>query len=110
MNPLDLSTARWRKSSRSGGQGGACVEVAALAPLRDSENPNSPQSISLPGARWQKSSHSGGQGGNCVEVAALAPVVGLRDSKNPHGPALVIGTAAWRTFTHQIKAGDHDLP
>jgi hypothetical protein len=38
----DLSDARWRKSSFSGGEGGECVEVTfvgATALLRDSKNP-----------------------------------------------------------------------
>ncbi|NVI86475.1 DUF397 domain-containing protein, partial [Actinomadura sp. BRA 177] len=41
-NPHDI---QWRKSSRSGGQGGDCVEVAALTPaiaVRDSKNPTGP--------------------------------------------------------------------
>ncbi|WP_372500220.1 DUF397 domain-containing protein [Sphaerisporangium perillae] len=29
---MDLSTAAWRKSSHSGGNGGQCVEVAANVP------------------------------------------------------------------------------
>lgn len=39
----DLSGAIWRKSSRSGGNGGNCVEVATNLPgivaVRDSKNP-----------------------------------------------------------------------
>ncbi|WP_460343670.1 DUF397 domain-containing protein [Actinoallomurus acanthiterrae] len=31
MNTPDLSAAQWRKSSRSGGSGGECVEVTAIA-------------------------------------------------------------------------------
>ena len=38
----DLSTARWRKSSRSGGEGGACVELANVGAVRDSKNPAGP--------------------------------------------------------------------
>lgn len=38
----DLSTARWRKSSRSSGQNGACVELANLGAVRDSKNPTGP--------------------------------------------------------------------
>lgn len=40
---IDLSQAQWRKSSRSGGSNGACVEVAANLPgviaVRDSKCP-----------------------------------------------------------------------
>lgn len=39
---LDLTNARWRKSSYSGNTGGECVEVAdlpALIAVRDSKNP-----------------------------------------------------------------------
>jgi hypothetical protein len=36
-------SVRWRKSSRSGGNGGACVELAhTLAAVRDSKNPHGP--------------------------------------------------------------------
>jgi hypothetical protein len=42
----DLISAHWRKSTRSGGNGGACVEVADNLPgavaLRDSKDPNGP--------------------------------------------------------------------
>jgi hypothetical protein len=39
---MDLSEARWRKSSHSGDNGGDCVELAALPGMiavRDSKNP-----------------------------------------------------------------------
>ncbi|MEU1754266.1 DUF397 domain-containing protein [Micromonospora matsumotoense] len=43
---MDLSGARWRKSSRSNGQGGACVEVAdnlaGVVAVRDSKDPDGP--------------------------------------------------------------------
>jgi hypothetical protein len=42
----DLSTARWRKSSHSNGDGGSCVEVAdgytGVQPVRDSKDPEGP--------------------------------------------------------------------
>ncbi|MFI7433184.1 DUF397 domain-containing protein [Micromonospora haikouensis] len=42
----DLSGARWRKSTRSGGNGGECVEVADNLPgivaVRDSKDPHGP--------------------------------------------------------------------
>jgi hypothetical protein len=38
----DISAARWRKSSYSGGNGGECLEVAdgfaAIVPVRDSKD------------------------------------------------------------------------
>lgn len=53
----------------------------------------------LTGARWRKSTRSGGNGGECVEVADNLPgVVAVRDSKDPHGPALTFAPAAWATF------------
>jgi hypothetical protein len=38
MTP-DLSRAVWRKSSYSGGNNGACVELANIGAIRDSKNP-----------------------------------------------------------------------
>jgi hypothetical protein len=43
---VDYSGARCRKSRRSGGQGGQCVEVADLGDavaIRDSKNPDGPR-------------------------------------------------------------------
>ena len=41
---MDLTRAEWRKSSRSGGNGGDCVEVARNLPrivaVRDSKDPH----------------------------------------------------------------------
>lgn len=96
MNPPDLSAARWRKGSRSSGQGGACVEVADLT-----------QDLSA--ARWRKSSRSTAQGGDCVEVADLTPVIAVRDSKDPDGPKLTLNTSDWHELARQIKNGHHDL-
>lgn len=59
--------------------------------------------MDLTGARWRKSARSGTSGGNCVEVADNLPgVVGVRDSKDPSGPALTFGAAAWRAFVDQV--------
>ncbi len=52
---------------------------------------------------WIKSSYSDGMGNNCVEVAPLTPTqgIGIRDSKNPTGPALLVPPTAWSAFlTH----------
>ncbi|GAB3812642.1 DUF397 domain-containing protein [Micromonospora zhanjiangensis] len=43
---LDLTAARWQKSSRSGSNGGNCVEVAnnltSVVAVRDSKDPTGP--------------------------------------------------------------------
>lgn len=36
-------------------------------------------------------------------------VVPVRDSKNPHGPALVFGAGAWSAFVAGIKAGEFPI-
>jgi hypothetical protein len=81
---LDLSRAAWRKSSYSG-NGGDCVEVAAV---------------------WRKSA-CGGTGGS--RAGAARPAIAIRDSKDPGGPALAVGPAAWHAFTAALKAGGAGL-
>ncbi|MFD7899321.1 DUF397 domain-containing protein [Streptomyces sp. NPDC059743] len=63
-------------------------------------------SASARGLEWVKSSYSG-QNGDCVEVAAL-PAGGhaLRDSKNPHGPVLLLGPGQWSAFVSGVTAGE----
>ena len=52
---MDMTRAKWRKSSYSNGNGGACVEVARNLPgvvaVRDSKNPDGPELIFEP-AQW----------------------------------------------------------
>ncbi|RST23766.1 DUF397 domain-containing protein [Streptomyces sp. WAC04770] len=73
-----MSTAlNWFKSSHSGSEGGACLEVAY---------------------NWQKSSHSGDEGGACVEVAAHPAAVHVRDSKDIEGPTFAVAPQAWSAF------------
>ncbi|MCT2583331.1 DUF397 domain-containing protein [Actinophytocola gossypii] len=67
----------WRKSSRSGGNGGACVEV---------------------GLSWRKSSRSAGNGSNCVEVAQAVDAVLVRDTKNRTGGTLSFTPNSWQRF------------
>ena len=55
-------------------------------------------------AQWRKSSYSGNTG-NCVEVAITESVVGLRDSKDPDGPVLVVTHEEWRGFMVGLRAG-----
>ncbi|MER0243033.1 DUF397 domain-containing protein [Streptomyces sp. HSW2009] len=60
--------------------------------------------------QWIKSSYSSTNGGNCVEWAPTrvfaAGVVPVRDSKDPHGPALAFDTAAWSAFVAAVKTSD----
>ncbi len=57
-------------------------------------------------AAWRKSTRSG-QDGNCVEIATnLSGIVAIRDSKNPHGPALTFTHSDWAAFIRGIKAGN----
>ncbi|MFJ1545308.1 DUF397 domain-containing protein [Streptomyces sp. NPDC088246] len=84
---LDASSLpMWRKSSYSGANEGSCLEVSEAY------------------ATWRKSSYSGGESGDCLEVnddcTACVPV---RDSKNPHGPAVVFAASAWTPFVTAVK-------
>ncbi|MFI6782136.1 DUF397 domain-containing protein [Micromonospora sp. NPDC050276] len=53
---MELTGARWRKSTRSNGSGGACVEVADNLPgmvaVRDSKDPTGPVLVFPPDA-WR---------------------------------------------------------
>lgn len=56
MSTMDLSRVAWRKSSRSTGNGGECVEVAeapALRLARDSKNPSGPV-LAFTLAEWRR--------------------------------------------------------
>ncbi|MEV7005535.1 DUF397 domain-containing protein [Streptosporangium sp. NPDC051022] len=60
-------------------------------------------------ATWVKSSLSGANEGNCVEVARLAQGrVGVRDSKDRSGPALVFAPGEWAAFVESVKDGHFD--
>ncbi|MEV2212482.1 DUF397 domain-containing protein [Streptomyces sp. NPDC050997] len=91
MHRYDLTNARWRKSTYSGGSGGeTCVEIA----------------YDFPGAaRWRKSTYSDGNGGSCVEVADGVPgVVPVRDSKlASDSPVLVFPAPAWTGFLGLLR-------
>ncbi|NBM16205.1 DUF397 domain-containing protein [Streptomyces sp. GC420] len=54
-NRVDLSTAVWRKSTYSNGDGGNCVEVAdgfpGVVPVRDSKVPDGPLLV-VPARAW----------------------------------------------------------
>ncbi|WP_190817543.1 DUF397 domain-containing protein [Saccharopolyspora pogona] len=65
----------WFKSSYSGGNNNTCAE-----------------------ARWFKSSHSGPNNNSCVECRLSGGSIEIRDSKDPGGPILRFGSAAWARF------------
>ncbi|SCL71541.1 DUF397 domain-containing protein [Micromonospora chersina] len=54
---MDLIGARWRKSTRSGGNGGNCVEVAdnlaGVVAVRDSKDPAGPV-LTFDPAAWTR--------------------------------------------------------
>jgi hypothetical protein len=50
-------------------------------------------------ATWRRSSYSGGNSAECLEVSDDLPgVVPVRDSKNPAGAVVLLGSAAWSAF------------
>ncbi|MBQ0987714.1 DUF397 domain-containing protein [Streptomyces sp. F63] len=63
-----------------------------------------PDASALPS--WRKSSYSDNGGGGCIEVSDGHPGrVPVRDSKNPHGPALVFPADRWSAFVAALKVG-----
>lgn len=57
------------------------------------------------GANWRKSSYTGAQG-SCVEISEdFEELVPLRDSKRPHGPALLLSRAQFAGLVDAIRAG-----
>ncbi|MBF6457145.1 DUF397 domain-containing protein [Nocardia cyriacigeorgica] len=59
---------------------------------------------------WFKSSYSG-PSQDCVEVAHFdGGQVGVRDSKNPTGPALAFTPAAWDSFLTRARRGEFTRP
>ncbi len=65
-------------------------------------------SVDLSDAKWFKSSRSQA-GRECVEAAFLdSGSVGVRDSKNPTGPALVFTPSEWDSFTAGLQSGKFD--
>ncbi|MEU6114761.1 DUF397 domain-containing protein [Streptomyces sp. NPDC047117] len=67
----------WFKSSYSGGDGEACIEIAIA---------------------WRKSSYSGSEGEACVEVASCPDAIHVRDSKDTSRPHFSVSPGAWAEF------------
>ncbi|GGW90073.1 DUF397 domain-containing protein [Streptomyces noursei] len=88
---LDLTAAKWIKSSYSDANGGNCLEFS-------------------PDFAWVKSSYSEGNGGECLEFspsrALTHALVPLRDSKLPHGPVITVPVAGWSSFVDAVKNGE----
>jgi Domain of unknown function (DUF397) len=63
----------------------------------------------LTGVTWQKSRMSN-PSGNCVEMAELPGGAGfaVRNSRDPHGPALVYSPDEIAAFIRGAKAGNFD--
>ncbi|NKZ07951.1 DUF397 domain-containing protein [Actinomadura latina] len=60
--------------------------------------------------KWRKASRSTSEGGACVELAQLHSAVGMRDSKDPHGPVFALSRETFRSLVRDVKAGNLDGP
>ncbi|MGP4022988.1 DUF397 domain-containing protein [Actinomadura sp. 3N407] len=56
-----------------------------------------------PRLTWRKSSYSSSQGDECVELADLNGGIGVRDSKDPHGPKLVMDADEFAALVAALK-------
>lgn len=63
---------------------------------------------SLSTAAWRKSSRTQNNG-QCVELADLTDQIAVRDSKDPHGPALMFAPKSFATFLAKAKRGELEL-
>jgi hypothetical protein len=52
---------------------------------------------------WRKSGYSSSNGGACIELASLGEVVGVRDSKDPDGPRLVVSCDVLASLVADLK-------
>ena len=75
---MTTPTIHWRKSSYSGGENSACIEL---------------------GMQWRKSSFSGGENADCLELDGVLNAI--RDSKNPDGPILRVDLCGLLTATRE---------
>lgn len=66
-------------------------------------------STDLTRAQWRKSTKSTSTG-DCIEAAGFAhecgdAIMAIRDSKDPSGPALVVGHGDWSAFVAAVRQG-----
>jgi hypothetical protein len=63
----------------------------------------------LTGILWHKSTFSNPDG-SCVEIAMLnEQTIAIRNSRDPHGPALIYASAEITAFLHGAKRGEFDF-
>lgn len=66
--------------------------------------------LDLTAAEWIRSSYSDASGGQCVEIsrafAQTHNAIPVRDSKNPHGPALIFPAEGWSSFVSALIRED----
>ncbi|GGP80606.1 DUF397 domain-containing protein [Saccharothrix coeruleofusca] len=58
---------------------------------------------------WRKSSRSGGSN-QCVECSAAPGIWGVRDSKVPGGPVVIVTSGAFARMVDAVKRGRLDAP
>lgn len=59
---------------------------------------------------WRKASYSSTNGGACIELGKGLPgLTPVRDSKDPHGPALLFTTEAVAAFLAAIKSAEFPI-
>ncbi|WP_431945533.1 DUF397 domain-containing protein [Micromonospora marina] len=63
--------------------------------------------IDFSGATWRKSAKTQASG-QCVEVTRVDDVIGVRDSKNPHGPVLTFTRGEFAAFLDGAAKGEFD--
>ncbi|MEV7970710.1 DUF397 domain-containing protein [Sphaerisporangium sp. NPDC088356] len=76
---MDISQVKWRKSTRSSGQGGNCVEVGLITDPHVTPSQTGSGKLLL-----------------------------VRDSKDPDGPVLAFPSYEWNAFVRGVKASEFD--
>ncbi|CAL2071183.1 conserved protein of unknown function [Streptomyces murinus] len=101
---MSAEALQWFKSTYSGSEGGACLEVAVSWRKSSHSSSEGGQCLEV-GVSWHKSSHSGSEGGQCVEVASCAHSILVRDSKQDpsEAPTLRVSPLTWAAFTSSVR-------